>query len=80
MSPASTTVSGAVSMSSRRAMTSQHRPDTVVRSGGRCRSLIAITLPSGATVTSSRSVTSGGGEAMTIRFLPPECTFVYPGH
>src|ERR1700761_7002385 len=80
MSPASTTVSGVVSAANLRARISQLRPDTVVRSGGRCRSLIAITLAPGSTVTSSRSVTSGGGEAMTIQFLPPKCTFVYPGH
>src|ERR1700743_875908 len=80
MSPASTTVSGPLSAASVRARTAQLRPDTVVRSGGRCRSLIAITLPPGSAGTSSRAGTSGGGEAMTIQFLPPECTFVYPGH
>src|SRR6202034_3794568 len=72
MSPASTTVSGMVSAASLLAMTSQLRPETVVRSGGRCRSLIAITLPPAVTVTSSRSETSARGEVMTIQFLPPQ--------
>ena len=79
MSPASTTVTGEVSAARLRERTSQLRPDTVVRSGGRCRSLIAITLPPGATLTSSRSVTSDCGEAMTIQFLPPERIHMRPG-
>ena len=57
------------------------RPETVVRSGGRCRSLIAMTLPPGWTVTSSRSATSSqsGGARPRSSSFPRWCPNAVPG-
>src|SRR6202522_3268148 len=63
-SPASTTVGVPGSSARWRASISQDRPDTSVRTGGRCKSLTVITLTSGGTSTSSRSAMSGRGAGM----------------
>src|SRR5271170_7005988 len=63
-SPARTTVGVPCSSARWRASISQDRPETSVRTGGRCKSLTVITLTSGGTSTSSRSAMSGRGAAM----------------
>src|SRR5580693_1923870 len=63
-SPARTTVGVPGSSARWRASISQDRPETSVRTGGRCKSLIVITLTSGGTSTSSRSAMSGRGAGM----------------
>src|SRR5579863_2601705 len=69
-SPARTTVSGPAAASRCRASVSQDRPDTSVRTGGRCRSLAVMTVPPAGTATSSRSAMSGRGAGIGSAGLP----------
>src|SRR5580704_7184112 len=87
-SPPSTTVSGPGSSARCRASVSQDRPDTSVRTGGRCRSLKVITFPPGGTATLSRSGISGRGAGMgglvsfclvSTGFFPPAPSNDAPG-
>src|SRR3984957_1404071 len=63
-SPARTTVGVPGSSARWRTSISQDRPETSVRTGGRCRSLTVMTLTSGGTSTRSRSGMSGRGTDM----------------